>query len=82
MMKETIFLSVSSEKLGFLRWRKSMDIVRGKLSNLIIPVMFIYIFIQCPLTWDRKKEIRKKYRTPRIVDTALNIWESNDIFLF
>ena len=45
-------------------------------------MMFISIFIGCPLTWDRWKEIRKKYRTPRIVDTALNIGESNDIFLF
>ena len=30
---------------------------------------------------DRRK-LEKKYRTPRIVDTALNIWESNDIFQF
>ena len=30
----------------------------------------------------RRTGMHKKYRTPRIVDTALIIWESNDIFLF
>ena len=37
-------------------------------------MMFIYKFIGCPLTWDRKKELRKKIQhSPRIVDTASNI---------
>ena len=31
---------------------------------------------------ENKRKLEKKYRSPRIVDTALNIWESNDIFLF
>ena len=29
-----------------------------------------------------RRKLEKKYMTPCIVDTALNIWESNDIFLF
>ena len=32
---------------------KKKDVGKEKVSILIIPVMFISIFIGCPLTWDR-----------------------------
>ena len=46
--------SAYSRKIDYARMAEVswLEILSGK-KNIIIPVMFIYIFIRCPLTWDR-----------------------------